>query len=57
MKYTGSSCEDICYNNPEIGDKSGYYCINDTQWTYCNMTEIAIIAGDFIPTCAGVGGG
>jgi len=53
MNYTGSSCEDIYNNNPETGDKSGYYRINDTQWTYCNMTEIA--AG-FIPSCAGVGG-
>ena len=53
MTYTGSSCEDI-YNNPETGDKSGYYRIND-KWTYCNMKDIA--AGDFIPTCAGVGGG
>jgi len=55
MNYTGSSCEDIYNNNPETGDKSGYYRINDTQWTYCNMTVIA--AGDFITTCAGVGGG
>ena len=57
MTYTGSSCLNIYNNNPETGDKSGYYRINDTQWTYCNMTEISIIVGDFIPTCAGVGGG
>ena len=65
MPYTGSSCEDIYNNNPETCDKSGYYRINNNQWTYCNMTEIAITAGDFIPTCtgdfiptcAGVGGG
>ena len=55
MNYTGSSCEDIYNNNPEIGDKSGYYRINDYQWTYCNMSTIA--NGDFISTCAGVGGG
>ena len=55
MNYTGSSCEDIYDNNPEIGDKSGYYRINDSQWTYCNMTAVA--NGDFISTCAGVGGG
>ena len=54
MNYTGSSCEDIL-NNPETDDKSGYYHINDNQWTYCNMTRIA--NGDFISTCAGVGGG
>ena len=54
MTYTGSSCEDIYYNNPETGDKSGYYRINE-KWTYCNMKDIA--TGDFIPTCAGVGGG
>ena len=57
MNYTGSSCEDIYNNNPETGDKSGYYRINDTQWTYCNMTASAIAAGDLISTCAGVGGG
>ena len=56
MNYTGSSCEDIYNNNPETGDKSGYYHINDTQWTYCNMTAITA-NGDFISTCAGVGGG
>ena len=54
MTYTGSSCEDIYNNNPETGDKSGYYRINSDQWIYCNMTAIA---ADFIPTCAGVGGG
>ena len=32
-------------NNPETADKSGYYHINDNQWTFC------------IPTCASVGGG
>ena len=55
MNYTGSSCEDIYNNNPETDDKPGYYHINDSQWTFCNMTEIA--NGDFISTCAGVGGG
>ena len=61
MNYTGSSCEDIYSNNPETVDKSGYYHINESQWTYCNMTAIAnddiTISGDFISTCAGVGGG
>ena len=57
MNYTGSSCEDIYNNNPETVDKSGYYHINEIQWTYCNMTAIAIANGDFISTCAGVGGG
>ena len=56
MNYTGSSCEDIYNNNPETVDKSGYYRINESQWTYCNMTTITI-SGDFISTCAGVGGG
>ena len=56
MNYTRSSCEEIYNNNPETGDKSGYYRIIDTRWTYCNM--IAVTAnGDFISTCAGVGGG
>ena len=55
MNYTGSSCEDIYYNNPETGDKSGYFHVNDSQWTYCNMSTIS--NGDFISTCAGVGGG
>ena len=59
MNYynTRSSCEDIYNNNPETVDKSAYYRINDNQWTYCNMTAIAIANGDFISTCAGVGGG
>ena len=40
-------------NNPETGDKSGYYCISDTQWTYCAMMAISTcFAGN-----AGVGGG
>ena len=56
MNYNGSSCEDIYDNNLETQNKSGYYRINDTQWTYCNMTEITA-RGDFISTCAGVGGG
>ena len=55
MNYTGSSCKDIYNNNPKTGDKSGYYRINEKQWTYCNMTMVSI--GDFISTCAGVGGG
>ena len=55
MNYTGSSCEDIYNNNPETVDKSGYYRINESQWTYCNMTPTD--NGDFISTCAGVGGG
>ena len=55
MTYTGSSCEDIYNNNPNTGDKSGYYRINGNQWTFCDITEIA--NGDFISTCAGVGGG
>ena len=58
--YAGLSCEDIYNNNnPETGDESGYYRINNNHWTYCNniMTEITIANGDFISTCAGVGGG
>ena len=57
MSYTGSSCEDIYNNHPSTIDKSGYYRINDSQWTYCNMTAIPIANGDFITTCAGMGGG
>ena len=53
MNYTGSSCNDIYNNNFETGDKSGYFHINDTQWMYCNMTEIR----GFMSTCAGVGRG
>ena len=56
MNYTGSSCENIYINNPETRVKSGYYRINNSHWTYCNMTAIAA-NGDFITTCAGVGGG
>ena len=56
MNYTGSSCADIYSNNPETGNKSGYYHINESQWTCCNMTAIAA-NGDFITTCAGIGEG
>ena len=55
MTFSGSSCEDIYKNYPETGDKPGYYQVNGTHWAYCNMTAIA--GDDFIPTCAGVGGG
>ena len=51
MNYTGSTCENIHSNNPEIRNKPGYYRINDTQWTYCNMTAIDIIASNFIHMC------
>ena len=50
MNYTGLSCKDIYVNNPETADKNGYYPINNTKWTFCNMTAIA---ADF---CAGVEG-
>ena len=53
MNYTGLSCEDIYNNNPETGNKNGYYLINNTQWTFCNMIDIA---GYFTFSCAGVGG-
>ena len=53
MNYTGLSCEDIYNNNRETGNKNGYYPIN-TQWTFCNMTDIA--ATYFTFPCAGVGG-
>ena len=33
MTYSGSSCEDIYSNNPETGEKSGYYRISDNQWS------------------------
>ena len=54
MNYTGLSCEDIYYNNPETADKNGYYPINNTRWTFCNMTLIAAKSDDHI--CAGVEG-
>ena len=57
MNYTGSSCVNIYDNYTETQNKSGYYRMkenNKYQWTYCNMS---IISGDFISTCAGVGGG
>jgi len=82
MTYTGSSCKDIYYNNPETVSKSGCYRINDADWTYCDMITIKhsttlnpsttfIVSPtstlsttftptpdpDYIPTCAGVGGG
>ena len=62
MNYTELSCENIYNHFPETKNKSGYYRIkenNDKKWTYCNMTHkaITIANGDFISTCAGVGGG
>ena len=57
MSYTGLSCEDIYNNNPETSSKNGYYPINNTMWTFCNMTLIAAIAdGSIILSCAGVEG-
>ena len=59
MTYTGSSCEHIYNKYPEIyksdpKEKSGYYRLNNKQWTYCNMTEIAASDDDFTSTCAAV---
>ena len=59
MNYTGSSCKDIYKSFPGTQSKSGYYRMkegNKYQWTYCNMSKIQS-SGDFISTCAGVGGG
>ena len=52
INYTGLSCEDIYINNPETGDKNGYY---NTQWTFCNITDIAA-DGHIIFSCAGMEG-
>ena len=57
MTYTGSSCDYIYNKYPEIyknnpKEKSGYYRLNNNQWTYCNMTEIAANDADFTSTCA-----
>ena len=59
MKYTGSSCMNIYNSFPDTQNKSGYYRMKESnkyQWTYCNMSIIQD-NGDFIYTCAGVGGG
>ena len=59
MNYTGSSCDNIYNSFPKTQNKSGYYLMkenNKYQWTYCNMSTIQG-SGDFISTCAGVGGG
>ena len=55
--YTGSSCENIFKKYPEIHrinpkEKSGYYRLNNNQWTYCDMAEIAVDAADFISMCS-----
>ena len=42
MNYVGSSYVDIYTNNPETVDKSGYYHINESQWTYYNMNWLCI---------------
>ena len=54
--FTGSSCENIFKKYPEVHrdnpkQKSGYYRLSNKQWTYCNMTEIAAGAADFISMC------
>ena len=55
MNYTGLSCKDIYNNYPETGSNNGYYPINNTIWTFCNMTTIAAaVAKDHF--CAGAGG-
>ena len=59
MTYTGSSCDYIYNKYPEIyknnpKEKSGYYRLNNNQWTYCNMTEIATNDDNFISSCANV---
>ena len=59
MTYTGSSCDYIYNKYPEVyknnpKQKSGYYRLNNNQWTYCNMTEIAANDDNFIPSCAAV---
>ena len=60
MTYTGSYASshyiynkypEIYKNNPK---KSGYYHLNNNQWTYCNMTEIAAKDDDFVYKCATV---
>ena len=56
MNYTGLSCEDIYNNNPETGNKNGYYPINNDMWTFCNMTFIAAIVDDSILSCGNVEG-
>ena len=59
MNYTGSSCDNIYNSFPETQNKSGYYRIeenNKYQWTYCSLSTITV-SGDFMSTCAGVGGG
>ena len=55
--YTGSSCENIFKKYPEIHrsnpkEKSGYYRLNNNQWTYCDMAEIATSVADFISICS-----
>ena len=59
MTYTGSSCDYIYNKYPEIyknnpKEKSGYYRLNNNQWTYCNMTEIATNDDNFIFSCTAV---
>ena len=57
MSYSGSSCENIFRKYPEIHrtnpkEKSGYYRLNNNQWTYCDMAKIATNAAHFISTCS-----
>ena len=55
--YTGSSCENIFKKYPEIHrinpkEKSGYYRLNNSQWRYCDTSEIAAGAADSISMCS-----
>ena len=59
MTYTGSSCDYIYNKYPEIyknnpKEKSGYYRLNNNQWTYCDMNEIATNDDNFISSCSAV---
>ena len=59
MSFTGSSCEHIFKKYSEIyrsdlKEKSGYYHLNNKNWTYCNITEIAANASFTTSTCTTV---
>ena len=59
MTYTGSSCDYIYNKYPEIyknnpKEKSGYYRLNNNQWTYCDMIEIATNDDNCISSCSAV---
>ena len=48
--YIYNKYPEIYRNDPN--ENSGYYCLDNNQWTYCNMTEIAAGDAKFYSKCS-----